>query len=338
MAWYFYIFVFLLSCFVLSWLSSRLIKSLVQIAKYLHWREFIIAFFVMAFAASLSNFFVDLNAAFHGIPQLAFGDIIGGNLIDLTLVMAIAIFFSKKAISTESEMVQKSAVVTAIIALLPLLLILDGKLDRMDGVILLLAFFAYAWWVFSKKDRFKKYYRSNAEKTKKGFLEILFMNILPTVYRIHKKYPFIWESFKIIIFLALLLLASQAVVSSAQFFSDKLGISLSLVGILIVSLGNCFPEGYFSIISARKEENWLVLGDLMGSVIVCATLVLGTIALVAPFEIKDFSPFLIARVFLIVGSVFALIFIRSGKKITKKEGLLLLFIYIVFLLVEIFIK
>jgi len=52
-----------------------------------------------------------------------------------------------------------------------------------------------------------------------------------------------------------------------------------------------FRKFIFSIISARKDENWLVLGDLMGSVIVCATLVLGTIALISPFVIKDLSPF-----------------------------------------------
>jgi cation:H+ antiporter len=319
MAWYFFVGIFIGSCVVLSWLSSRLISSLVQVAKYLHWREFIIAFFVMAFAASLPNLFVDLNAALHGIPQLSFGDIIGGNLIDLTLVMAIAIFFSKSAISTKSDMVQKSAIFTAVIAVLPLLLILDGKLDRVDGIILLLAFACYVGWIFSKKERFKKTYRSKAAAPIAGFKHFLVQMV------------------KISIFLALLLLASQAVVTSAQFFSQSLGISLSLVGILIVGLGNCFPETYFSIISARKEENWLVLGDLMGSVIVCATLVLGIIAIVAPFEIKDFSPFLIARIFLIIGSLCAFIFIKSGKKITKKEGLLLLFVYIIFLLTEIFI-
>ncbi len=320
MNWILYVIIFLCSCLVLSWLSSRLVKSLVSIAKYLHWREFIIAFFVMALAASLPNLFVDLNAALHGMPELAFGDIIGGNLVDLTLVMAIAIFFSKSAISTESDMVQKSAIFTVVIALLPLWLIFDGKLDRIDGIILILAFFSYSWWLFAKKDRFKKHYIDNTQNPIKGFKSFL-VNML-----------------KIGVLLTLLLAASQVIVSSAQFFSDKLGISLSLVGILIIGLGNCFPEAYFSIISARKEENWLVLGDLMGSVIVCSTLVLGIIGLVAPFQIADFSPFLIARIFLIVGSIFALVFIRSGKKITKKEGLLLLGVYIVFLITEVFLK
>ena len=129
---------------MLSWLSSRLVKSLVQIAKYLGWKEFIVAFFVMAFAASLPNLFVDLNAALHGMGQLAFGDIIGGNLVDLTLVMSIAIFFSRRPISTESGMVQVSAIFTAAVAVLPLLLILDGWLGRFDGVVLISVFLAYA--------------------------------------------------------------------------------------------------------------------------------------------------------------------------------------------------
>lgn len=318
MQWYFIVLIFIISCFVLSWLSSRLIKSLVQIAKYLHWKEFIIAFFVMAFAASLPNFLVDLNAVVHGIPELAFGDIVGGNLVDLTLIMAIAIFFSKKSISTKSEIVQKSAIFTSVVAVLPLLLILDGKLGRIDGIILMLTFICYSWWLFSKKERFSKVYRNSVKKPIKDFKEFL-VNLL-----------------KVIILLALLLLASQAVIMSAQFFSEKLGISIALVGILIVGLGNCFPELYFSIISARKGKNWLILGDLMGSVIICSTLVLGTIALIYPFEIKDFSPFLIARVFLIAGSIVALLFIKTGKEITKKEGVLLLFIYVAFLLIEIF--
>ena len=320
MPWYFSIFLFIASCTLLSWLSSRLVKSLVQIAKYLHWKEFIIAFFVMAFAASLPNLFTDLNAALQGKPELALGDIIGGNLVDLTLVLAIGIFFSKRGLSSESSMVQTSAIFTTIIAVLPLFLIFDGNLGRMDGLVLIFSFACYTWWLFSKSDRFKKVYRSKEQNAIAGFRGFLLSMV------------------KVDVLLALLLLASQAVVASAQFFSDKLGISLALVGILIVGLGNCFPEMYFAVISAREGKNWLILGDVMGSVIICATLVLGIVALVVPFEIKDFSPFLIARIFLIIASLLSLLFIRTGRKITKKEGLVLLFIYVTFLIVEIFIR
>ncbi len=316
---YFIVIIFVVSCCLLSWLSSRLVKSLVQIARYLQWREFIIAFFVMAFAASLPDLFIDVNAALQHKPLLALGDILGGNLVDLTLVLAIAVFFSKKSLSAESEMVQTSAFFTTAIAVLPLLLILDGRLSRIDGVILIAAFFLYSGWLFSKSQHFKKVYKKTKESAVVGFK------------------TFLWNILKIIVLIGLLLAASQAVITSAQFFSNSFGISLALVGILIVGLGNSFPDLYFSIISARKNENWLVLGELMGSVIICATLVLGLVALCFPFDIIDFAPFFTARIILIAAAVLSFIFIKTGRKITKKEGLVLLFLYIIFLIIEIFL-
>ena len=317
----FQIIIFIVSVFVLSWLSSHLVKTLVDIAKYLHWREFIIAFFVMAFAASLPNLFVDLNAALRGLPQISFGDIIGGNLVDLTLVTAIAVFFTKKILPANSRLVQGSALFTILIAVLPLLMILDGNLSRIDGLILIFVFFLYSYWIFTREERFKKFYKKDrGGKSIKG------------------KFGFFMNLGKMILLLSLLLFASFGVINSAQFFSDKLGISLSLVGILIVGLGNCFPETYFSIVSAKKGEGWMVLGDLMGSVVICSTLVLGIVAVVAPFEIKDFSPFLIARAFTLIAAMLFFIVIKTGQKITKKEGLFLLSIYMAFLLTEIFIK
>lgn len=320
MEWYLVVFIFIFSCILLSWLSSRLIKSLVQVAKYLQWREFVITFFVMALATSLPNFFVDFNAVFRGMPEIAFGDIIGGNLVDLTLVMAIAVFFTKKGLPVESQMVQRSAIFTSAIAILPLFLIADGKLERIDGIVLIFSFFIYAWWIFSEKSRFRKIYNGKKQDLIQDFK------------------GFFWNLAKIILFFILLLLSSFAVVNSAKFFADSLNISLALVGLLIVGLGNAFPEAYFSVVSARSKKNWMVLGELMGSVIICTTLVLGLIALAFPFDIKNISAFLSARVFLIIAALLSLLFIKSGRKITKKEGLLLLLIYVVFLIVEVFIS
>ena len=286
----------------------------------MQWKEFVITFFVMAFATSLPNFFVAFNSIARGLPEIALGDIIGGNLADMTLVLAIAVFFSKKGLGANSEMVQTSAVFTSVVAALPILLIWDGQLGRIDGIILILSFLAYTAWVFSKKSNFTKVFNganANYAMDFKGFL---------------------YNLFKIALLLALLVVASHIVVSSAQYFSGKLGISLALTAILIIGLGNVFPEAYFSIISARKKENWMVLGELMGSVVICATLVLGFVAIVYPFEIKDFSAFIGARTFMLLAVIISLIFIKTGKKITKKEGIVLLLVYIAFLLVEIFIQ
>jgi len=319
----FQVLIFIISIIALSWLSSSFVKTLVEIARHLKWREFIVAFFVMGFAASLPNLFVDLNAALSGLSEISFGDIIGGNLVDLTLIMAIVIFFSKKPISTDSKMVQGSSLFTFLIAVLPVFLIWNGKVSRVEGAILILAFFAYAWWLFSKDDRFKKVYR----KAKKE-----------PASKVLGNWIFAKNIIKIFLILLTLYISSRGIIYAAQSFQQSLGVSLSLVGVLIVALGNCFPELYFGIISARKGEGWMVVGDMMGSVIVCATLVLGIVAIIAPFEVKDMSIFLTARVFTVIAAIFFLVASRTDKKLTKKEALVLLFIYVLFLLSEIFIK
>jgi len=318
--------IFIVSIILLSWLSSSFVKTLIEIAKYLHWREFIVAFFVMGCAASLPNLFVDLSAVLQGLAPIAFGDIIGGNLIDLTLIMAIVVFFSKDVVSTDSKMVQGSSIFTFLIAILPIFLIWNGKVTRVEGVLLILAFFVYAYWLFSKDDRFKKVY-SRAKKQTGS----------PTINR----WVFVKNIIKIILIIIVLYASSQGIIFAAKSFQVSLapwGVSLSMVGVLIVALGNCFPELYFGIVSGRKGEGWMVVGDMMGSVIVAATLVLGIIGIVAPFEIEDMSVFLVARIFTVIAAVFFLIFLKTDKKITKKEAVLLLFTYITFLLTEIFIR
>jgi len=307
-------------------------------ARYLALKEFVLAFFVMAFAGTLPNLFVGINSALHGIPQLSFGEIVGGNVIDLTLAVGLAILIGNTAIPTRSKMVQTSTIFTAVIAILPLVLILDGNLGRGDGLILLLAFALYIFWLFSKEERFRKVYKGNKNEHKNGMGFIAFLRNRKEPKSIKHFKLFLKDLGNIIISLVLLSAASWGVVQSAQIFSDALRISLPIVGILIVGLGNALPETYFAIVSARKRQTWLILGNLMGSVIVSATLVLGIVVLISPIRDIDFSPFAIARIFLIISAVFFLIVVRTDKRITKKEAILLIGIYIFFLLTEIFLK
>ncbi len=73
----------------------------------------------------------------------------------------------------------------------------------------------------------------------------------------------------------------------------------------------------------------------MGSVVITTSLVLGTVSLISPIKISDFSPFAIARVFVVISALFFFFFVRSEHKISKKESLFLLGVYISFLLIEI---
>lgn len=311
-----YILIFIISCGLLYFAGEWLVKGLMRMARFLGWREFVVAFFVMAFVTSIPNLFVGITAAIHRIPQLSFGDVVGANVVDLTLAIAIATLVAK-GLPTESKLIQNSTIFTISVAVLPLLLILDGVLGRGDGVVLILIFLLYNLWLFSKKERFTKIYDNQKIPILKEFG--IFLKGLG----------------KVILGIILLLVAAEGIVRSSQFFAENLNLSLAFIGVLIVALGTSLPEVYLATVLARKGETWMILGDLMGSVIIVSTLVLGIVALIYPIQITDFSPFAIARFFLIIAALFFLFFVRSGKKITKKEALFLLGIYITFVLVEI---
>ena len=311
-----YIFVFIASCVLLFLAGSLLISALVRIAKYLEWREFVVAFIVIAIATSIPNLFVGITAALHGIPQLSFGDIVGGNLFDLTVAVALATLFAK-GIPAESKMVQTSAIFTVFVALLPLILLFDGVLGRGDGIVLLSVFFFYLFWLFSKKERFTKIYDGPKASIFKEF-KVFVKNLA-----------------KVFAGLLFLLAAAEGIVRSASYFSQTFDLPLGLVGILIVGVGSALPETYFAIIAARKVQTWMILGNLMGSVIIISTSVLGIVALIHPIEIPDFSPFAIARLFLVIAALLFFFCVRTDSKITRKEAVALLLIYFTFFAVEI---
>lgn len=328
-----WIFVFIASFFLLFWSGSRVVKGLMSISKYLGWREFVVAFFVMAFVGTLPNLFVGISSALKGIPELSFGEIVGGNVVDMTLAVGLALLIGGKAFPVKSKMVQSSALFTAVIAVLPLVLILDGNLSRGDGLILLGAFLFYIFWLFSKGDRFRRTY-TNGEDNNHGISHSLEEAKEPKSLRQFKN--FLRNLRSTFWYILILILASWGIVQSAQFFAETLKIGLPIVGVLVIGLGNALPETYFAIVSARKGRTGLILGDLMGSVIVCATLVLGIVALIHPIVNIDFSPFAIARIFLVISAVFFLIAVRTDKRISKKEAVILILIYVAFVIAEVF--
>ncbi|MFA5431410.1 MAG: hypothetical protein WC319_00805 [Candidatus Paceibacterota bacterium] len=315
----FYILIFLASCFAFYLSGELIVKSLIKIAKFLGWKEFVVSFLVMAVVGSLPNLFVGISSALHGIPQLSFGDVIGGNVVDMTLAIALAAFFAKGGIPAKSKTIHSTLIFTVIAAILPILLIWDNNLSRIDGLIMISSFFAYVAWLFSKKERFSKVCEDKATPTES--FKASFSGI-----------------FKIILCLAVFAIASEGIVRSAKYFAATFDWPIVLVGLFIVGLGNCAPEIFFAISCAKKKMEWMILGDLMGTIVAPATLVLGIVALINPIYISDFSPFGVARIFLFIAIIFFFFFIKNDSQITKKEAIFLLFIYIAFILTELFIE
>ena len=279
-------------------------------------REFVVAFFVMAAAASLPNLFVGITSATQGIPELSLGDVFGNNFVAVTLALSAGVLFAQCGfIRVDSHTVRGSILFTAAAALLPVLLISDGSLDRSDGIILIILFLAYMRWLFLKRDRFSKKY--NHERVESQTVRVA--HIIPNILKIAAR-------------VALLFVAALGIVFSATFFAEHLGVPLLLIGILVVGLGNALPEVYFSIISARRGDTELIMGNVMGSVIIPATLVLGIVALIHPIIITDPLSLGESRLFLIVAIALFLLFSVTHKRIGRFEALALIGLYGAFVL------
>ena len=213
----FYILIFIFSCLVLIRSGTLVVKSLTRIAQFLGWREFIVASVLMAFATSLPELFVGVISAFHQRPQLAFGNVIGSNIIALTLVIGIGAILAK-GLKFEGKILQKSTLYAVVISLLPLVLILDGKVSRPDGVVLILALAFYFHRIFAQEERFTKIFSNHFKRE--------------------------WAHFKTFlkdlgIFLAgvcLLLISAEGVVFSATKLATELNLSLMILGLFLVAL------------------------------------------------------------------------------------------------------
>lgn len=295
--------------------GELLVSGLLRLAQYFRVREFVVAFFVMAFAASVPNFFVGVTSSLQGIPELSFGDIMGNNMVALTLAVGLAIWFAPgRQLPLESKVVQNTAFLTAAAALLPVILLLDGTLSRGDGIVLILFFVCYVYWLFSEQDHFSKPYE---EELTGGFVT--------------KREAF-FDVLRILGGMTLLAVAAQGIVYAAGTLAVSFGVPLILVGLLVLGFAGALPELYFTVISARKGATSLIIGNLMGAVIVPATLVLGIVVVISPIENDALEFPLLARIFLAAVAVFFFYLSRTKNAITDRESWVLFSLYVFFLL------
>jgi len=310
------ILIFIISSLILVQSSRLVVKSLIRISHFLKWREFIVTAFLMAFVTSLPEIFIGITSALSRAPSLAFGAVIGSNIIALTLVIGIGTFLTK-GLKFQGKVLQRAAFDASVITLLPLLLILDKRFSRLDGVVLLTALLFYFRQLLSHEERFTKIlsnsFKTNNSKSRRFFknLGIFFVGVI------------------------LLLISAEGIVLSATGLAQTFDVPLVFIGALFVALGTSLPEITFGIRSIMMGRKEMIIGDVIGSIVINSTLVLALVALIYPFNIVDLSPYLIGTIFTAFTALFFMIFSRTHEIISIKEAIFLILIYIVFAVFQI---
>ncbi len=302
---------FLGACILLIIAGSILLRTLSRISAFLRLNEFIAAFILMAFCTSLPELFIGISSALAGKPSLSLGNVIGSNIIELTLVSGIAIVLAR-GIKMERRFMRKEVYGMVLLAALPMVLMFFGKeLSRLDGLILLGAFAIYFYeMITSKHAQFRKQLKErDSHLVALGMFVLFFASAI------------------------LLYFSAKWVVSYGSDIAVVLGLPPILIGLFFVALGTTLPDLTFSTRAVLAKHSTLAIGDLIGAIVVNSTVVLGIVALICPIT-NSFALFLTSAAFLVAISFLFATFTASGEKLTWREGLSLIMFYVVFVIVE----
>lgn len=269
--------------------------------------QYTVGFIVVAVISILPETFIALNAALEGIPEFGFGMILGSNVADLTLIIALITFFARRTLHVESKIL-KSHALYPFLLLIPIVLGLDGYLSRTEGGALIIAGIIFYYLTL-------RHAHSNQN--------------MPT----EKKADRLKDVLFVILGIALLLIGAHFTVSSASTIASLLGVNPILIGMLVVGLGTTIPELFFSLKAVRHNHDALAIGDILGTVLADATIVIGVLALIAPFSFPT-TIIYVAGVFMVSAAFILFSFMRSGKVITSKEAFALFIFWITFILIE----
>jgi len=308
------IFIFAVSFLLIIKGATLSTRYAFQLAESYKLSKYVVGFIVIAVISIIPEIFISINSALEGVPALGLGVLFGGNIADMTLVFAIVIFFAGRSIKVDSKILKEN-IVYPFILLVPIILGLDGYYSRLEGLGLIITGLIFYYLAF----------KNNSEK-----------QIIPNSEIITNKSR--TKDFIFLLFsMTLLLIGSHFVVTSTVNIANYLGINSVIIGMLIVGVGTTMPELFFCLSAIKKNHDSLAVGDILGTVLADATIVVGILALISPFY---FSQKIIysAGIFMVISSFILFYFMRSGRNLSKKESYILLSFWLLFIFTEIILN
>lgn len=296
--------------FIVVKATDYLVDSVSGYADKFKLPRFLVGFVIISITTSFPDLSAGIFAAQAGHGDLILGDVVTSVMVGLALLTAIGAILLKSMPTGRGELSDKLVWLMVGLAVLPLILGLDGSFSRIDGGILLSIFFVYVGSIIVQQVR---------------------------VANIVERIPFkdIWQD--IVVFnmaLVAILLASSYMVQSSIHIADTFKVPAFLVGLFLVALGNSAPEIAFQIKSAKSGVMDMGFGNSMGSLIVNTLLVTGTAALARPFTFP-FKNFVFSYIYALI-VVVVTIFLFKQKAISRKQGFVLLGLFVAFLVANLF--
>ena len=251
---------------VLVWSADKFVDGAVGVAEFCGMSTLLIGMVIVGFGTSAPELTVSAISASQGNPALALGNAYGSNIANIALILGATALISP--ILMQRSVIRGDLPILIAVSLLSIALVWDGSVVRWNGVLLLVVFalvMAYSIWRELKKARVEA--SNSVEEESAGKQTSLGKSI-----------------FWLVLGLALLVASSRALVWGAVEIARTLGVSDLLIGLTIVAVGTSLPELASSIAAARKGENDLALGNIIGSNLFNTLAVVGLAATISPMD------------------------------------------------------
>ena len=266
----------------------------------------VIGLTIVAFGTSAPELVVSLNATLSGQGDIAIGNIVGSNIFNIGVILGVSATICPLQVKKQLLRIDLPVMLAA--TLLLTVLFWNGTLSRVEGFFFLAGIIVYT--LFSLF-----YSRKHGEGPN---LEL-------------EEQPKHWavDTLAIIGGLAVLVCASRLLVDNAVSIAKELGMSEAVIGLTIVAAGTSMPELATSIVAAYKRKTDIAIGNIVGSSLFNILAIAGSCSLVHPIEAKNVN--YIDLLVMLAISVLLLPLVKSGQKISRTEGFVLILFYVIYI-------
>lgn len=295
------------------WGADRLTDGAVAVAEKLKMPQIVIGLTIVAMGTSMPEFCVSLVSALKGTTDLAVGNIVGSNIFNTLLIVGVSAWVAPMTILKST--VRKDIPFALFASVVLLIMCLDGNISRLDAGILFVLFLVFMYVTLKgakTKDDDTTAKTDSIEDNKKPMAAWL---------------SIVW----IIVGLACLIGGSNLFVEGATKVAEHIGVSEAVIGLTIVAGGTSLPELATSVVSARKGNSGIAIGNVLGSNVFNILAILGVTGVITPMHLQGIT--MLDLSMMVFSTLLVWLFSFTKYKIARWEGIVLTIMFIGYMVV-----
>lgn len=269
--------------------------------------SFAVGFLLLGLLTSTPEIFVAVQSSIDGIPQLAVGNLLGGSILLLSLVIGLSSVLLGRLTLDRGLDIQEIILSCAVVSA-PVFVLWDGTLTRQEGIALMTVYIFHVFFMKNGGKKTANHQRFSIRNSRQALLTIV-VGIIGMI------------------------ISSKVVIESAEILIETLHIPTFTFGLILLSFGTNLPEFSIAFEGAVLRRQGVAFGDFLGSA-AANTLILGALGLVSPFSVSDQKRLWVSLVILLCICLYFIWVMSSRREINRKEGLGLLLFYFLFIAFE----